>query len=618
VKNKDKDKLLQNREKFVSKVRGVINEERKEVEEIISKPDSEINQMTSADQDVFFHLRQLNQDRDKELDTLYDAPFFKRMRIRFKDEENERDIHIAKFGLMEQGIYSWVAPVAQLRFEEIGEVSYERPKAGPKEGVLSESDDLMITDGKISYYSHTSSSGKELVYQKHFTDKPKEFGLSEIVRQMEKLQDTIIRAGHVGPLLISGPAGSGKTTVALHRVAYLKQAPETHQLYADGSCVVLVQDKSSVEYFAKLLPDLGIYKVEISTFADWGRRLLNLGDEYDYVERYGKSFNEKNEYEYWKVQEISNLNQNLKHFKDPYTVLKSVYKEMPKQYRKLLETQRAAKILDKQDITLLLKAYKASKGEIQNMQPYYKRLGDSRVEKKYRKVKTKYSFILVDEFQNYTPDQLSLVREVLDPELRSITYVGDLGQQTHIGSIQDWSQIGENFGKDRQIVLDRVYRNAPAILNLLKDLGYEVNVETNATPDEKQDVGVADMTTNTEDEEFKAVQEGIEGESKKTIGVVAFEEGYLDKYKSEFATHDNVHILPVNKVQGLEFEIVYLVGLDESLFNSSSTDMPQGYAEAYRDTVKDYLYVACTRAIHTLHIHTRTNVKSIINKLTST
>ena len=45
--------------------------------------------------------------------------------------------------------------------------------------------------------------------------------------QMEKAQDQVIRAHHAGPLVISGPAGSGKTTLALHRVAFLTQSPET-------------------------------------------------------------------------------------------------------------------------------------------------------------------------------------------------------------------------------------------------------------------------------------------------------------------------------------------------------------------------------------------------------
>lgn len=59
---------------------------------------------------------------------------------------------------------------------------------------------------------------------------------------MEKAQDQVIRASHKGSLVIGGPAGSGKTTLALHRVAYLTQAPETSEFYPTKSIIVFVQD----------------------------------------------------------------------------------------------------------------------------------------------------------------------------------------------------------------------------------------------------------------------------------------------------------------------------------------------------------------------------------------
>ena len=81
------------------------------------------------------------------------------------------------------------------------------------------------------------------------------FVLPEIVSQMEKTQDIVIRACYKNPLLISGPAGSGKTTLALHRIAYLLQAPDTNIIYDTDPAVVFVQDDKTKEYFSKIMDE---------------------------------------------------------------------------------------------------------------------------------------------------------------------------------------------------------------------------------------------------------------------------------------------------------------------------------------------------------------------------
>jgi len=90
---------------------------------------------------------------------------------------------------------------------------------------------------------------RELIYQEHFTNRKTGFMLPEIVAEMEKSQDQVIRAHHEGPLVISGPAGSGKTTLAFHRVAYLTQAPDTALHYREDSIIIFVQDNGTKEYF---------------------------------------------------------------------------------------------------------------------------------------------------------------------------------------------------------------------------------------------------------------------------------------------------------------------------------------------------------------------------------
>ncbi|HNW09616.1 MAG TPA: hypothetical protein PKM52_03475, partial [bacterium] len=112
-----------------------------------------------------------------------------------------------------------------------------------------------------------------MIYQEYFSTRKTSFILPEIVAQMEKAQDQVVRAEYGGKLAITGPAGSGKTTLALHRAAYLLQSPETVDKLDANQIIVFVQDDSTRDYFSHLLPELGINDVEITTMASWARKI---------------------------------------------------------------------------------------------------------------------------------------------------------------------------------------------------------------------------------------------------------------------------------------------------------------------------------------------------------
>jgi DNA helicase-2/ATP-dependent DNA helicase PcrA len=115
----------------------------------------------------------------------------------------------------------------------------------PQSGELISKEQYMITDGKIVFMAFESlEQARELIYQEYFSQRKSSFLLPEIVEQMEQAQDKVIRAHHQGSFLISGAAGSGKTTLALHRVAYLLQSPDTAERFKTENTIVFVQDNS--------------------------------------------------------------------------------------------------------------------------------------------------------------------------------------------------------------------------------------------------------------------------------------------------------------------------------------------------------------------------------------
>lgn len=226
------------------------------------------------------------------------SPYFFRCDVIFDDKnKKKKTLYFAKFSFSKKSIFPWTAKAAVIRFEKPGRFSYKVKGNKTRSGQLLRKDQFMIVDGKIVFMASESKDyERTLIYQEKLQRRKTEFVLPEIVELMEKAQDQVIRANYKGSFLISGPAGSGKTTLALHRVAYLLQSPDTADLFPSERMIVFVQDDSTKKYFGNLLTDLGAKEVVITTFFEWVKQILEL-QGYSYINRFGKNETEKDLYE---------------------------------------------------------------------------------------------------------------------------------------------------------------------------------------------------------------------------------------------------------------------------------------------------------------------------------
>jgi DNA helicase IV len=594
MKQEEKQTTLALAKNVLSKVRKYMEQA---MHELIIQNAEKKKRLPLANEDnkiVEQKLLEHGDTRVREIEALLPSPYFVRCIVQFENGSKE-ELAFAKFSFSDQQIYSWITPASSLRFANPGKVSYTRPDGTKRHGTLIQKDQFLIANGGISYLS-TESIGKEreLVYQAYFSQQKKGFALPEIVAKMEEAQDAVIRANHRGPFVISGPAGSGKTTLALHRVAYLAQSPDVSDLFKPNSILVFVQDESTRDYFSHLLPELGINGVTITTFASWAMNVLGL-DGYTYAYRFGTAEGDKDMFELTKLQALSNI-PKISTDTNIYKTLKQVYTIEQQEMQNMFEAQTKARVLDRFDLTVLLALFKSTHGEFTSMQEYYQMNKQHAAKKKTGRFPITYSLIIFDEFQNYLPLQIRLAKSTLDTTTNAVMYIGDMAQQTQLGTIKEWSEASEQVSENRTVALSKVYRNTRQILEYIGALGYSVLVDEHARDGEQ----VLEHVCGAVNDEIAYVQ-ALSSAAKGTIGVLSLDPTYLDPFKVAISS-GNVRMLSMHEAQGVEFEVVCIVGVRKDMFATDYSDEYAQFISEKKNVNKDVLYVALTRAMHELHV----------------
>lgn len=597
--DQEKRVLHETAQAHVTEVGARLEEKQEEEGKALERLRVLLRQSASADRLVQQTLLPIREAAYEQAGLLADAPYFTQCDVLFPGESEPKSLYFAKFSRPDEQIFSWISPVSSIRYESLGDVSYRLPDGSSKRAKLARKDQFMIAKRKILFLSSEAEAyARTLVYQEYFSQRKSAFALTDIVAQMEKAQDTVIRAPATGPLLLSGPAGSGKTTLALHRLAYLAQSPETAERFTEASMLVLVQDASSREYFTELLPSLGIHHVVIETFSQWAISILPaLGS----VTIRDTHTSDREAQEWYECEKRQALDRSLPLFlaKDSsWNYLERVYVPLlsPRALA-LWRVQKADKALDRFDLTLLVQAWKARHGSLLRERKVMVRGPRGVLAERTRQEIMRYSTIVVDEVQNYLPHQITLVRSCVDPHTRAVLYVGDLAQQTKIGTMRDWKEVGETFLPSQQVQLQTVYRNSKQILEYIRDRGYTVSIPERAAVSEPvQEAQVANQANATE-----AVAAWLNGIplDDRLIGVIAPDEGMLEELKAQHS-HPNVRYLTFQQAQGVEFSDVAVVYPDAWLTITPRPDIPTSWREEQTRVRSDLLYVAFTRAMNRL------------------
>lgn len=220
-------------------------------------------------------------------------PYF--ARIDFNERRRDKEsYYIGKFGLNdnsegEEKVIDWRAPIAELYYSgQQGEVSYKAP-LGFVEGELSLKRKFLIKDEKLENAfdegindiilraSNDETEDNALVDEFLKINLEQSIGskLKDVVATIQKEQNDIIRASKNTVMIIQGSAGSGKTTVALHRLAYLMY--KYSENLSTQEILVIAPNKLFLDYISDILPSLGVSGVVQSTFEDIACSILKYG-----------------------------------------------------------------------------------------------------------------------------------------------------------------------------------------------------------------------------------------------------------------------------------------------------------------------------------------------------
>ncbi|KSU62049.1 DNA helicase [[Bacillus] enclensis] len=210
----------------------------------------------------------------EELESLLKAknkPYFARIDFKTQGSDRTEKHYIGKTSLyqrenQEQIIVDWRSPIANLYYEgRIGDVSYEA-EGETYEGDLSLKRQYMIEEGRLEEIRDIDLTTTDELLQDSLA-KSSSNRLTEIISTIQEEQNRIIRADLNRPIIVQGAAGSGKTTIALHRISYFIYNYKQH--FDPRQLMILAPSNLFIDYISEALPELGVEKVRQTTFSDY-------------------------------------------------------------------------------------------------------------------------------------------------------------------------------------------------------------------------------------------------------------------------------------------------------------------------------------------------------------
>jgi len=269
VKNEISSSIDDIKESLSNKYKGIIESKKYVWENFYDLDPAEIasnNQVIDMDLNTY----ESKLKRKRILEKMLQSPYFARIDFIMDGESIVDKFYIGlsnfvKKGEFESLVYDWRAPISTMYYDyEIGEAKYTAP-IGDIKGNIQRKIQYKIKDGKLVYMFESSLKIDDEILQKEL-GKTTDEKMENIVATIQKEQNKIIRNDKNDTLIVQGVAGSGKTSIALHRVAYLLY--KYKDTLKSNNVLIISPNKVFSDYISNVLPELGEENILEMSFDD--------------------------------------------------------------------------------------------------------------------------------------------------------------------------------------------------------------------------------------------------------------------------------------------------------------------------------------------------------------
>ncbi|UOQ98354.1 AAA family ATPase [Hymenobacter sp. 5317J-9] len=593
--------------------------------------------------------------RKRRLMKLVQSPYFGRIDFAARGSKEATPVYIGVHSFIDERqrkglIFDWRAPISSMFYDfELGPASYSTP-SGTIEGAIGLKRQYKIRDGRMEFMLDSGVNIHDDVLQRELA-KSSDDKMKNIVATIQRDQNAVIRNETASVMVIQGVAGSGKTSIALHRIAFLLYR------YRDSirakDVLIISPNKVFADYISNVLPELGEEHLPELGMEELAADLM--GSQFGFqtffdqvsalLENHHPAFIErirfKSSFEF-----LSQLNQYLLHVENHYfapTELRVGSTRVPqafiqsrfKAYHRVPLLKRFPLVAqDVRDHVRDAAKRKLTGGEkntigeaiprmfkfasaLEFYRDFYRWVGRPELFRYepgrnleyadvfpliYLRIRleglTTYDHVkhlLVDEMQDYTPVQYAVLSRLFSCRK---TILGDVSQTVNPYSASSAETIERVFPQAEVVRLYRSYRSTMEITAFAQ----RITPNPNIIPLERHGPEPAVLRFNSQDEELQAIKrlmQNFASSGNQSLGIICKTLRQAEQ-AHEALQGPGVHLLTDESTTFKEGVVITTAHLAKGL-EFDEVIVPFASARTYRtDVDKSMLYVACTRAMHRL------------------
>jgi DNA helicase-2/ATP-dependent DNA helicase PcrA len=589
---------------------------------------------------------------------LKQSPYFGRFDFR-RDEDNPPEaiyVGVHHFYAEKQKknlIYDWRAPIASIFYDyETGPATYQAP-SGEVSGNITLKRQFRIRDGEMEFMLESSLNILDDVLQEELS-RTSDDRMRNIVATIQRDQNVIIRNEHAHELIIQGVAGSGKTSIALHRIAFLLY--RFKDTLTSRDILIISPNRVFADYISNVLPELGEekvtetdmeslahelldYKYKFQSFFEQAELLLEGKDVWlqerirekssiNFLKKLDEYVNYVESSQYvtqdlwiarrlvpgWLIKETFRKHSGYSPAEQLSRVVNSIEQNIGIQYhydlspedrktlrsslKEMVKKRPLRKLYQELFVWLgrpeMFKLAKGGKLEYADVFPLiYLKMRLEGVSKAYRQVK----HLLIDEMQDYTPVQYAVIARLFPCNK---TILGDANQSVNPFCTSNAETIAGVLHQAECVKLYKSYRST-----------YEVSQFAQSILPNPDLVAIERHGEAPRIEGFRQQQDEIEyikeairqfrASSHQTLGIICKTQKLAERLMHQLATSgEELHLLDARSTAFKQGVVICSAQLAKGL-EFDQVFVPHVDAKNYATEFdRSLLYIACTRAMHKL------------------